>query len=97
LSNYFGQFGQHSSGHTLNPNGGVMCRRGLKEPTQLRPGITLMKRSVRTRMQGVVRRVGDPPYPIMSRAYDSILKIILFPILNVKPFNSSEFAFVMGY
>jgi hypothetical protein len=31
------------SGHTLNPNGGVMCRRGLEKPTQiftdrLRPG-----------------------------------------------------------
>jgi hypothetical protein len=34
---------------------------------------------------------------VMSRTYDSILKIISFPILNVKPFNSSEFAFVMGY
>ena len=54
--------------YTVNPNGGVVYRRVvektvLKQSTTL-PGygpVTLMKRPVRTRMQGVVGRAGEKP------------------------------------
>ena len=51
---------------TVNPNGGVVYGRAMEEQfsnDQL-PGlspVTLMKRPVRTRMQGVVGRVGEKP------------------------------------
>ena len=57
---------------TVNPNGGVVYGRAMEEQfsndqlPSLGP-VTLMKRPVRTRMQGVVGRVGEKP--ALTRLY----------------------------